>query len=148
MFQQPRPLTMPHHYRVEVGPLTAGNNWTYTPDARTWIQANSIVIVLNTDATVATRRLVLVMGGPTDDDIIIPSRVTQAASLSYQYIFLYNIGFIDATAAASRVMLPLPQKHMIQNPENIRTEITNLQAGDVITAVKARLYLWQDPVFV
>lgn len=148
MFQQARPLKMPHHYRIEEGPLTAGADWSYSPDARTWAQINSLVIVLNTDATVATRRMILVMGGVADDDIIIPSRVTQAASLSYQYIFLYNLGFMDATAAASRVLLPLPKKHIIQNPEEFRTEIVGLQAGDQITSVKARVYQWQDPVFV
>ena len=148
MLKHARPLSHGHMLRVEVGPLGAGTNWSYYPQTRTWVEPVSITIVLATDANVANRRVYVVFGGTTDDDVAIGFPMVQLASSTASYGLYRGIGIEQAAFYDGRALTSLPQGLLIQNPEQVRTEIVNLQAGDVISSVRARFRMWYDPVTI
>lgn len=148
MLEHPNTINRPHNVRVEGGALAAGANFVYTPDLRTWAEFITIRIRLDTDATVINRRMVIVFGGITDDDYLVAAPMQHIANRVYDYYFGIGVGLQGATINDTFANLSLPIGLRIQAPEQLRTEVVNLQAGDQILLTNLRLHSWQDPVIV
>lgn len=146
MREHPFAQDRPHHIRVEGGALAGGAQFVYTPDARTWAELISIRIRLTTDATVINRRMVVVFGGIADDDYLVAAPMQQIATRVYDYYFGIGVGLQGATINDTFANLSLPIGMRIAAPEQLRTEVVNMQAGDVINLTNLRLRSWIDPV--
>ena len=146
MIQHPFLMDRPHHIRVEGGALAPGAQFVYTPLIRTWAEFITVRIRLETDATAANRRMVLVFGGIADDDYVVAAPMQQIATRLYDYYFGVGVGIQGATINTTYANLSLPIGMRIAAPEQIRTEVENMQAGDVIRLTNLRLRSWIDPV--
>lgn len=148
MIQHPFLINRPHHVRVEGGALAGGANFVYTPPVRQWIELITFRIRLTTDATVINRRMVVVFGGIADDDYLVAAPMQQIATRVYDYYFGVGVGLQGATINDTFANLSLPIGMRIQAPEQIRTEIVNMQAGDVINLTNLRYVSWLDPALL
>ncbi len=107
-----------------------GANMSYTVPSRTQSEVRAIKIRFTTDATVATRRMILRInpGGSLVFEYV--CTITQAASLVYDYVFA-PFGAPEVLAGTT-VMCPIPILPL--SPlDVIATAITNIQAADDIS---------------
>ena len=148
MIEHPRILNRPHLVRVEAGVLPVATNFTWTPPARQHVELISVTVILSTDATVTNRRMRLVIGGVADDDAIIIASQNQLASTLIPYSFLRGFGYDSGALNLGGHTAGLPLGLLFANPEQLRSEIINFQAGDQITGYNIRYMMWQDPVII
>ena len=148
MNEHPRIINRPHLGREEVGATPAGANFTWTPPARTHVEIISVFLELTTNATVTTRRVRLVIGGVADDDVMIIATGVQPANQVWRYHFVRGQGSTSGAPAIDGWCSAWPMGLLFQNPEQLRSDITNLQAGDQITLHTIRYQMWQDPVII
>lgn len=147
MIEHPRALNRPHLVRVEGGPVAAGTELVWTPPPIQHVEFISIYIEFTTDATVINRRLTIQFGSAFDDDVQLTASGNQSAGIAVPYWFLRGVSTMPQVPSTLGWYGPLPMGLIIQQPEQFRTFIHSLQAGDQITLWKLRYMTWQDPVF-
>ena len=148
MLVHPRTLNRPHFGREVGGPLGAGANLVWTPPARQHIELLSIQIVFTTAIGGATREMCLFVGGAADDDFAIQAPIAQAANSTMTYWFTRGTGSYWTMATGAYYVGPLPEGLLFTNPEQLRTDILNIQGGDIIDNYRIRYQAWQDPVVI
>lgn len=146
--QHPYEINRPHHIREARGAELAGAQLLFSADPRVWVHYISIRIRLTTDGTAANRRMILVFGGPGDVDFAIAAPMQQIATRTYDYFFGTGVPPHGLTINTVTANLALPLGARWQFPEQVRTEIENLQAGDQIMLSRFRYHAWRDPVLV
>lgn len=146
MIHHPRELDRPHLVREGFGALGAGADIAWTPNVRTHVELLSLRIAFTTDATVANRLMVPIIGPVGNDDFAFPCPVAQIATRSYEYYWGRDVGCFWTANFANYWEGPLPSGLLFSYPEQLRTGIVNIQAGDQITGYTIRYQLWQDPV--
>lgn len=146
--QHPYELNRSHRVVVRGGSLGSGVNLSLTPTTRNWAEFLSVTVTLETDANAADRRMVLVMGSIASDDLRIVSPTVQTASKIWSYHFFQGAGQLLDASADNFICLPLPSNIRWQSPDNIRTEMINLQATDHIVNSSIIINYWTDPIVV
>ena len=147
MIEHPRTLNRPHLGREEVGVTGAGANFTWTPTVRTHVEVISVFMRLVTDATGINRLVRLAIGGIADDDAIILADGFHGPNATYDYWFLRGLGYRSGAPALTGWNGGLPMGLLFSNPEQLRSDVYNLQAGDQITLHTIRYMEWKDPVW-
>lgn len=148
MIHHPRELDRPHLAREAVGVVAAGNNLVWNPAQLTHVEILSLRISFTTDATVANRLMIPIIGPAGDDDFAFPCPVIQVATRSYEYYWGRDLGCFWIANFANYWNGPLPSGLLFQFPTELRTDILNIQAGDQITAYTIRYQQWQDPALL
>lgn len=148
MLFPPRPLSLPHLGVEAGGPLAAGANLTWMPAARTHILIVTIQFQIICDANVANRFFTMEWGGAADTQFmhILPVALTAGNTYNIYAGIGFNLqlaGFFNFNYT-----MPLPSDLIFANPERFRTNILNIQAGDVINSYHLRYRQWLDPVIV
>ena len=148
MLHHPRQLNRPHLGRIEAGALAAGTNLVWTPDPRQHIELLSLKICFTTDGTAINRMMIPIIGPTFQDDFGFPCPVIQVANRTYIYFWGRAMGSFWVANFANYWVGPLPTGLLFANPEQLRTDIVNIQAGDQITSYTIRYQAWQDPVVI
>lgn len=124
----------------------AGANLAYThPNvvgSRTMWEIICLRFVLTTDATVATRTVILShgSGGVTVANRI--SSVTQLLGLGYTYFFDPNWPLVSGLTGGFNIVHSNLFKTCIMPGDTLVTAITNLQAADVLNQITALVREW------
>lgn len=107
----------------------ANTELSYTIPSGQLFELYAVNFNLVTDATVATRRVTLVVDDGTNIFAKSASLVTQAASLTYNYTF--GVGAADRSAVAGTdVLQDIPGPLFLAGGYKIRTVTTAIQATD------------------
>jgi len=124
---------------VGTDPAAGADNLQTVPTGARW-RLTSVNTVLTTNATVATRRVHLIIDNGVNWILDAPSTVTQAASLSYLYYFANygtNLGLI-LTSVYNTIPAPLT----LRAGSRIRTLTDALVAGDDFAAMDYAIEEW------
>ena len=103
-------------------------------------QLHTLRVVLDTDATVATRSIELFVDDGTNRLLVFPGTSTQGASLTYCYNVAHH-GF-QPTGAGNNSYFSLPFPMYLFQGWRIKTIITNIQAGDDWRAPQMMVEEW------
>lgn len=95
------------------------------------------------DANVATRRVVLIIDDGSDTLMRLESAGVQLASVTNNYSWLSGHGFSSSASIIDQEM-PLPTDLYLPQGFRIRTETTNIQAGDNFAAPELFIEEWKQ----
>lgn len=112
---------------ITVANPAAGAEWSITVTATKIWEVLSISCQLITDATVATRRIVISFNDGTNEIFKVGSQGTQTASLTNFHSFAENINSSATHGAAVSTTMP---KIVLPAGYKIETKSLSLQAGD------------------
>ena len=115
----------------------AGSEVLMTTDNNVLNRIRSVVVVLDTDATVANRRVHLQITDSADNVIYehFPS-IDQAANTIYRYVFTSTPHVADEFDN-NCIVCAIPNNISLSTGMKIKTLTTNIQAGDQFTSAKA-----------
>jgi hypothetical protein len=86
------------------------------------------------------------LGPAAADDLNFTVPAIHPASSTYRYIWVRGLGCFWTSIVQSFWIGTLPEGLLFSNPDQLRTDIFNLQAGDRIDNYVIRYLAWQDPV--
>lgn len=129
--------------RVGTNPAAGATIAETVPDNARW-ELQSLRIILTTDATVANRQIVIILGDAIRTLLQIIGSATQPASTTYTYECAQGMPFTGALAQTI-VPLPLPRAFELGPTDRILVGGFNLQAGDDFAAPVLRIREWLDP---
>lgn len=109
----------------------AGANFTFTVTASQVWEIFGVRALLTTSATVATRTYSIIFDDGTNVIFRHEASLTQAASLAYGYSS-NNVGALWTPITNNVYLVPIPQL-MLPAGGRIRSQVTNIQAGDTLT---------------
>jgi hypothetical protein len=122
-----------------------GANFSYTCPANTRMEIISVFLTLTTDATVASR-LVLIHGHDGTSNIqVAEATLVQVNSSSCSYSASSAGGSLRTTATDSIYCLILPSPLILNPGEFLRSTVLAIQATDQISAITIRAKMWANP---
>jgi hypothetical protein len=123
----------------------AGSNLSETVPTNCRWRLRYLSFNLTTSSAVATRQVVVTLLSPSSTVFYAYTPiVTQAASLSYNYIFSTGFGFQSSALQGTGVYGSLGE--IVANQSwSFGTSVTNLQSGDQIQNPYCRVEEWIDP---
>ena len=114
---------------VYLGNITAGSEWSYQVPGDTLLELVSVYESFVTSATAATRIVNLAITDPQGQTVaVIPPALTQAASLTYSYLWAERIASLSSLAGTESLG-PL-STFALPPGWTIASQTTLLKAGD------------------
>jgi len=127
--------------RVDGTDPAAGSEVSHSVPTNAMWELLGIRLQLTTDATVANRRVHIIIDDGSVALLDIPVGLDQTANLTYWYYLFTNAPLL--TAAVGRVVnAPIPPGLRLKEGWRIRTSTTNLQAGDNWAAPRFYVKEW------
>lgn len=148
MNRHPRRLDIPHLGRIAGGPLGPGGNYAWTPAVRTHVELLSVQIVFTTAGGGPTREMFCFVGPAGADDFGLIAPVAQPAASTYTYWWGRGVGSYWVNPVQNYWLGPLPKGLLFASPEQFRTDVLDIQAGDTIDHFAIRYQQWRDPVII
>lgn len=132
--------------RETFGPIAPGVNFGWNPDARTHVELISLAVTLTTAVGGPTREMFCFLGAVGQDDFAILAPIMQPAATTYRYWWGRGIGSFWTAAVQNIWLGALPKGLIFQLPAQLRSDILDLNAADVIDSWTIIYRAWEDPV--